>query len=110
MTCWGTDPDSFAYWSSLSSCVLDLSVPPPPFSSSSPPHTLVKFRCMVQDTTIGREMYIPSHKGAPRPALGQEIDYSLVEDRTVLWAVGVPGEQGWVEEVSIADLFCVLQL
>jgi hypothetical protein len=86
---------------------LDLSTPPPPFTSSSPPNALVRFRCMVQDTTLAPEIFLPTRQGDPRPsgpstvAAGEEMDYSLLRERTVLWAVGVPGEQDWVDEVSL---------
>lgn len=44
-------------------------------------HSLVSFRAMVQDTSISPEFY-------------QDLDGNIVE-RTVLWAVSVPGESSW---------------
>jgi hypothetical protein len=91
-------------------------------SSSSSPHsrpTLVHFRGMVQDTSPSPEVYLASHAGK---SYGWGLDLSRTStdvdepentgtgaglfgernenlaERTVVWAVSIPGESEWSVE------------
>ncbi|KAH0584139.1 hypothetical protein H2248_009701 [Termitomyces sp. 'cryptogamus'] len=63
---------------------------------------LVRVRAMVQDTSPSPEMYLARRPGArcggwgqSDPASSGPIDYADLRERTVLWAVSVPGESPW---------------
>ncbi|KAL7413860.1 hypothetical protein BDY24DRAFT_370138 [Mrakia frigida] len=75
----------------------------PSLTSSSKANSLVSFRCMLQDTTYPTEIFLPLLEGEEEEEAveeeGAEIDYSKLRERGVVFAVGVPGEQGWVEEI-----------
>lgn len=63
--------------------------------------TLVRFRAMLQDTSYAPEIFLPATAGEPDDADegAGEIDYSKLKERSVCWAVGVPGESSWATEV-----------
>ena len=72
----------------------------PALTSSSRANTLVRFRCLLQDTTAGPEIFLPHSQGQLPVQEGQDIDYSKLRERQVAFAVGVPGEARWVDDVS----------
>ncbi|OBZ75868.1 Mini-chromosome maintenance complex-binding protein [Grifola frondosa] len=84
----------------------------PTLDTQNPPHTfpdgsLVRFRAMVQDTSLSSEMYLSKSKsgncggwGIHDTSEGEEddrvgVDYADLRECTVLWAVNVPGESSW---------------
>ncbi|KAL1405122.1 hypothetical protein Q8F55_008745 [Vanrija albida] len=62
----------------------------PAFSPSSRPLSVVRFRCLLQDTGYPAEVYLPDEAPA-----GEQVDWSKLRERWVGWAVEVPGEQAW---------------
>lgn len=66
--------------------------------------TLVRFRAMLQDTSYAPEIFLPATAAEPDDADvddgAGEIDYAKLRERSVCWAVGVPGETSWATEVS----------
>ena len=90
----------------------------PSLTISQPPHmrrsrSLVKFHAMVQDTSRSPEMYLSSmsspsgeplcggwgleNEHPPDVQAGALYDYDTekLRERTVLWAVNIPGETSW---------------
>ncbi|KAF8078186.1 mini-chromosome maintenance replisome factor-domain-containing protein [Lyophyllum atratum] len=81
----------------------------PSLSLTHPPEAhkdraLVRFRAMIQDTSVSPEMYLArlSHARCGGWGLGEEgdqsiesINYADLRDCIVLWAVNVPGESSW---------------
>ncbi|KAI0928219.1 hypothetical protein AcW2_004299 [Taiwanofungus camphoratus] len=71
-----------------------------------PDRALVRFRCMVQDTSPSSEMYLSKSKNGRCGGWGIEfsvgdeerVDYSDLRECTVLWAVSVPAESAWCAE------------
>lgn len=72
------------------------------------PHSLVRFRGMVQDTSYSPEMYLATEDigGSTQVAgwgLGSSQEVSAenmdsLRDCTVLWATTPPGESYWVSD------------
>jgi allantoicase len=56
---------------------------------------------MLQDTTYANELFLLPGSAE---AEGDAIDYGRLRERGVAWAVGVPGESAWVDEVSESAL------
>lgn len=53
---------------------------------------------MLQDTSYAPEIFLPYLPGdAEEESDNSEVDYSKLRERSVCWAVGVPGESAWVE-------------
>lgn len=77
---------------------------------STPPHripneTLVRFRCMVQDTGLGTELYSPHQQNLYRETRSDDpalllpsLDPSQLSERELLYAVEIPGESDWVRD------------
>lgn len=76
-----------------------------------PDRSLVRFRCMIQDTSASPEMYLCRTSSgectgwgltaASSPSQEDEIgdiNYSDLRDCSVVWAVSVPGENSWWKE------------
>ncbi|TXT04340.1 hypothetical protein VHUM_04107 [Vanrija humicola] len=64
----------------------------PSFSPTSRPLSVVRFRCLLQDTGYPAEVYLPDEAPA-----GEQVDWSKLRERWVGWAVEVPGEQPWAK-------------
>ncbi|KAG2020570.1 hypothetical protein CC2G_005893 [Coprinopsis cinerea AmutBmut pab1-1] len=89
--------------------VLDLQHPPESFK----PHALVRFDSMVQDTSCPPEIYLSqSPKGecggwgisSPEEGEQDSVDYSLLQECTVVWATSIPGRSRWLDgEASSSD-------
>ncbi|KZT03570.1 uncharacterized protein LAESUDRAFT_729151 [Laetiporus sulphureus 93-53] len=68
-----------------------------------PDRSLVRFRAMVQDTSLSSEMYLSKSSSGKcggwgigfSEKEGQDMDYADVKECAVLWAVSVPGESQW---------------
>ncbi|KDQ19812.1 hypothetical protein BOTBODRAFT_27237 [Botryobasidium botryosum FD-172 SS1] len=85
---------------------LDVRHPPSAYS----PRSLVRFRAMVQDTSLSQEIYLSSFGDGKPGGWGLEdealvddedvgdIDHAKLRERTVIWAVSIPGEAEWVSE------------
>ncbi|KAF8718540.1 hypothetical protein AX14_011788, partial [Amanita brunnescens Koide BX004] len=81
----------------------------PILNPTHPPHahndrSLVRFRAMVQDTSLSQEMYLAklSHGGCGGWGIGDvgdastsELDYANLRQCHVIWAVSIPGESPW---------------
>ncbi|KAI0807083.1 mini-chromosome maintenance replisome factor-domain-containing protein [Fomes fomentarius] len=85
-----------------------LNVQRPPVSHRD--HALVRFRAMVQDTSLSTEMYLSKHndgscggwglyetEGGSSSSSG-DVDYSNLRECHVLWATSVPAESEWCGE------------
>ncbi|THH10835.1 hypothetical protein EW145_g1055 [Phellinidium pouzarii] len=69
---------------------------------------MVSFRAMVQDTSCSPEIYLSSGNDLQCGGWGLEDDYSQpnseqpdytkLKERTLLWAVNIPGESRWCSE------------
>lgn len=71
----------------------------PPESHKS--RSLVRFRAMVQDTSLSPEMYLSSLRGGRAGGWGvtedsETLNYSDLRECTVLWAVSIPSDSTWV--------------
>lgn len=74
--------------------------------SSLPKSTLVRFRCMIQDTGLGKEIYSnqnltsiyqESHHEEFDPTLNStEIQFQL-QERELIYSVEIPGESDWLK-------------
>ena len=81
----------------------------PPLGVRTPPEkykegSLVRFRAMIQDTSPSPEMYLARQSttqcggwglDVAHPADQDQINYADLRERTVLWAITVPGESAW---------------
>lgn len=81
----------------------------PILNPAHPPHaikdrSLVRFRAMVQDTSLSQEMYLAKliHGGCGGWGIGEvgnastsELDYANLRQCHVIWAVSIPGESPW---------------
>ncbi|RPD65834.1 hypothetical protein L227DRAFT_493226 [Lentinus tigrinus ALCF2SS1-6] len=84
----------------------------PTLNVSSPPQShqdrsLVRFRAMVQDTSLSTEMYLSKHNDgscggwgiyeaeAESSSSAREVDYTHLQECSVLWATSVPAESEW---------------
>lgn len=99
----------FSILSHLYSQIPTLDVRNPPESYQD--RSLVRFRAMVQDTSLSSEMYLRRTRmgtvggwGIHEEAAGdeeQETDYADLRECNVLWAVSIPGESQWcIEEMN----------
>ncbi|WVQ84570.1 hypothetical protein IAT38_006724 [Cryptococcus sp. DSM 104549] len=71
----------------------------PPLSKSSAPLSVVRFRCLLQDTGYPMEVYLPGDV-----EVTENIDWNKLKERWVGWGVEVPGEQSWAKGgADIAD-------
>ncbi|KAI1790741.1 mini-chromosome maintenance replisome factor-domain-containing protein [Ganoderma leucocontextum] len=71
---------------------------------------LVRFRAMVQDTSLSTEMYLSKHDSGSCGGWGiyepddssssgaSGVDYANLQECTVLWATTVPAESDWCRE------------
>ncbi|KAJ8481423.1 hypothetical protein ONZ51_g5994 [Trametes cubensis] len=85
---------------------LDVNRPPESFDD----RTLVRFRAMVQDTSLSTEMYLSQFADGSCGGWGiyetdggssssaQEVDYANLQECSVLWATSVPTESAWCTE------------
>ncbi|KAI0710385.1 mini-chromosome maintenance replisome factor-domain-containing protein [Cerioporus squamosus] len=84
----------------------------PTLNVHSPPQShrdraLVRFRAMVQDTSLSTEMYLSNHHDgscggwgmyeaeAGSSSSASEVDYANLQECNVLWATSVPAESHW---------------
>ena len=78
----------------------------PLFNASYPHGSLVRLPAMVQDTSSSPELYASSfHAGEICGGWGleddlpqseiSETDYSTLKERSILWAVNIPGLASW---------------
>lgn len=81
----------------------------PILNPAHPPHankdrSLVRFRAMVQDTSLSQEMYLAKLMdggcggwgiGDADNASTSELDYAHLRQCHVIWAVSIPGESPW---------------
>jgi hypothetical protein len=82
---------------------------------------LVRFRALVQDTSLSPEIYLSKLRdgkcggwGLAETSQGDgDVDYNHLRDCTVLWAVSVPGETEWYQSASdghpsaLGELLCM---
>ncbi|KAN0064828.1 hypothetical protein ACQY0O_001885 [Thecaphora frezii] len=86
-------------------------------STSSANAKLVRWRCMVQDTGLGTEVFLLSSTDGNRTQCGlfgtelsaaghsdalhdqHDVDNANLGERTVAYAVSVPGRSGWLRDV-----------
>jgi hypothetical protein len=62
---------------------------------------------MIQDTSLSQEMYLAKHTGpscggwglAPNDTSRENVDYANLKECSVLWAVSIPGENLWCNNV-----------
>ncbi|CDR98799.1 hypothetical protein [Sporisorium scitamineum] len=88
-----------------------------PTSNANGPstHRLVRFRAMIQDTGLGTEVFLAKHQYEGRTFTGlyggeasipnahessdatghDELDHQNLAERTVMYAVSVPGQSAW---------------
>lgn len=83
--------------------VLDLATPP----ASLKPRSLVRFDGMVQDTACSPEIYLSKRANGEVGGWGLHdqdhaggddstpVDYSLLRECNVVWAVSIPGQTPW---------------
>ncbi|CED83757.1 Conserved membrane protein [Phaffia rhodozyma] len=75
--------------------------------TESAPNSIVSFRCMLQDTTSQPEVFMPvletDEPESGSTGQGEDIDYSRLKERAVVWAVGVPGESSWVQDTLVPN-------
>ncbi|KAF8604692.1 hypothetical protein BDV93DRAFT_95535 [Ceratobasidium sp. AG-I] len=84
-----------------------------------PAHSLIRMRLMVQDNSISPDIYLaqqpdglpggwameqpqapPTGEGQTHPTITlDDVDYSKLRERHVLWAVQVPGESTWPSQL-----------
>ena len=87
-----------------SSQIPPLNVQHPP--ESYPNRSLVRFRAMVQDTSLSTEMYLYKHSDGscggwgmyaddPTSSGATDVDYNNLQECNVLWATTVPAESHW---------------
>lgn len=108
-------PDASAKVPSLSPGNIS-SLLPSSDSNSASSHKLVRFRAMIQDTGLGTEVFLAKHQhegrsytglyggeasianasGSSDAADNGELDHQNLAERTVMYAVSVPGQTGWV--------------
>ncbi|KAI0332090.1 hypothetical protein GY45DRAFT_1360443 [Cubamyces sp. BRFM 1775] len=86
--------------------LLDVNRPPESYED----RTLVRFRAMVQDTSLSTEMYLSQFADGSCGGWGiyetdggssssaQEVDYANLQECSVLWATSVPAESAWCTE------------
>ncbi|KAI0822638.1 putative alanine racemase-domain-containing protein, partial [Trametes gibbosa] len=86
--------------------ILDVRQPP----ESHKDRALVRFRAMVQDTSLSTEMYLSKFPDGGCGGWGmceadggsgsnaQAVDYTSLRECSVLWATSVPGESCWSAE------------
>ncbi|KAG0345241.1 hypothetical protein BG004_003859 [Podila humilis] len=71
-----------------------------------PLHSLVRFRCMVQDTELSQEvaMFVSTTPQSDK-ARGTDINQELMDLRNSYYCVSIPGETEWVNsyEKKLAD-------
>ncbi|KAJ7582490.1 putative alanine racemase-domain-containing protein [Mycena floridula] len=79
-------PDAFA-----DIPLLDVRNPPESFKNT---RSLVRFRAMVQDTSVSPQMYL-ANAGWGIIDEKEPIDYADFRECTVVWAVSIPGESFW---------------
>jgi len=84
----------------------------PTLDPAHPPHvhndrSLVRFRAMVQDTSLSQEMYLAklNHTSCGGWGIGDvgdasAVDYANLRECHVIWAVSIPGESSWCLEPS----------
>lgn len=87
-------------------------IPPLTPSRSYSDRALVRFRALVQDTSLSPEIYLSKLRdgkcggwGMTETSQGDgddssNVDYNLLRDCVVLWAVSVPGETEWYQSAS----------
>ncbi|KAI0781236.1 mini-chromosome maintenance replisome factor-domain-containing protein [Trametes elegans] len=85
---------------------LDVRRPP----ESHGDRSLVRFRAMVQDTSLSSEMYLSKfpdgscggwgmyETGNGSSSSSREVDYANLQECSVLWATSVPAESNWCAE------------
>ncbi|RXW24142.1 hypothetical protein EST38_g1703 [Candolleomyces aberdarensis] len=90
--------------------VLDLHTPPESLKSRS----LVRFDCMIQDTSCSPEVYLSKHSNGdcggwgltePDGAISSDssVDYTLLKECSVVWAVSIPGKNHWCSDAGGAS-------
>ncbi|KAM5531827.1 hypothetical protein V8D89_014526 [Ganoderma adspersum] len=87
----------------------------PPLNVQHPPEShrdraLVRFRAMVQDTSLSTEMYLAKHDDGSCGGWGMYasddsgssgasgVDYANLQECNVVWATTVPAESGWCRD------------
>ncbi|KIL69545.1 hypothetical protein M378DRAFT_183981 [Amanita muscaria Koide BX008] len=85
--------------------VLDVARPPHRHENNS----IVRFRAMVQDTSLAHEMYLAKRSDGSCGGWGisdlddvsiDVIDYANLRERHVIWAVSIPGESRWCSSTT----------
>ncbi|EGG00239.1 uncharacterized protein MELLADRAFT_93727 [Melampsora larici-populina 98AG31] len=75
--------------------------------SSLPKSTLVRFRCMIQDTGLGKEIYSnqnltsiyqESHHEEFDPTLNSNESQFQLQERELIYSVEIPGESDWLKQ------------
>ncbi|EST05567.1 Mini-chromosome maintenance complex-binding protein [Kalmanozyma brasiliensis GHG001] len=112
-----SSPDASAKIPSLSPDNISTLLPKPDSNPSST-HRLVRFRAMIQDTGLGTEVFLAKHQHDGRTFTGlyggeasiassqdtadhsehDELDHQNLAERTVMYAVSVPGQPAWAAE------------
>ncbi|PIL23726.1 hypothetical protein GSI_13476 [Ganoderma sinense ZZ0214-1] len=87
----------------------------PPLNVQHPPEShrdraLVRFRAMVQDTSLSTEMYLGEHNDGSCGGWGMyasddsgssgagDVDYANLQECNVVWATTVPAESSWCRD------------
>ncbi|GAC93586.1 hypothetical protein PHSY_001151 [Pseudozyma hubeiensis SY62] len=109
-------PDASAKIPSLSPGNIDTLLPAPS-SAAATSHRLVRFRAMIQDTGLGTEVFLAKHQQGDSTFTGlyggeasisssndssltdtNELDHQNLAERTVMYAVSVPGQSAWAAQ------------
>ncbi|KAJ9479140.1 Pyridoxal phosphate homeostasis protein [Pseudozyma hubeiensis] len=109
-------PDASAKIPSLSPGNIDTLLPGQS-SDAANTHRLVRFRAMIQDTGLGTEVFLATHQQGDRSFTGlyggeasisssndssstdmDELDHQNLAERTVMYAVSVPGQSAWAAQ------------
>ncbi|KAL7424602.1 hypothetical protein Q5752_000286 [Cryptotrichosporon argae] len=95
-------PDAAALVASVEAQLADPSAVPA-YSAASAPLTLVRFRCLLQDTGYPAEVYLPAGEDETG-----ETDWAKLKERWVGWGVEIPGEQAWARGEHADDVSAAL--
>ncbi|KAJ1033012.1 hypothetical protein NDA16_000291 [Ustilago loliicola] len=110
-------PDASAKIPTLSPGNID-SLLPSSNGGASSSHRLVRFRAMIQDTGLGTEVFLAKHQHEGRTITGifggeasipssndhseqaqqAELDHQDLAERTVMYAVSIPGQSAWAAQ------------
>ncbi|OZJ02304.1 hypothetical protein BZG36_05195 [Bifiguratus adelaidae] len=77
--------------------------------------SLVRFRCMVQDTGLGQEYFVSAfqerdgawkctHYSDEVPSEGDHLEAELLDEKQWLYCVSVPGETDWVQQTRCSSV------